>query len=160
MHLDRFVIEAVSPWETASGGQAIRCPAAATCTATLRLDRASGVYDIAVQYFDEDDGASTFTLAVGSRQIDRWVADEELPSRDPNGHTSTRRVIRGIALTMGDTLRLDAMPEGGVIMCHPGVVDAELERVDPLTSLREQEYAYLKGEMFPRTLAEHGVALA
>ena len=55
---------------------------------------------------------------------------------------------------------LDSMPEGGLIMCHPGVVDAELERVDPLTSLREQEYAYLKGEVFPRTLAEHGVALA
>jgi chitin disaccharide deacetylase len=54
---------------------------------------------------------------------------------------------------------LEGMPEGGLIMCHPGTVDAELERVDPLTHLREQEYAYFKGEAFPRVLAEHGVAL-
>ena len=55
---------------------------------------------------------------------------------------------------------LDAIPEAGLIMCHPGVVDAELERLDPLTTLREREYAYFLGEDFPRVLAEHGVALA
>jgi predicted glycoside hydrolase/deacetylase ChbG (UPF0249 family) len=45
-------------------------------------------------------------------------------------------------------------------MCHPGRVDAELERLDPLTILREREYDYLLDEAFPRILAEHGVALA
>ena len=45
-------------------------------------------------------------------------------------------------------------------MCHPGVVDAELERLDPLTRLREREYAYLLGDEFPLKLAEHGIALA
>jgi predicted glycoside hydrolase/deacetylase ChbG (UPF0249 family) len=55
---------------------------------------------------------------------------------------------------------LAATGEAGVIMCHPGVVDAELERLDPLTALREREYAYFLGEDFPRALADHGVALA
>jgi chitin disaccharide deacetylase len=55
---------------------------------------------------------------------------------------------------------LAAMPEAGLIMCHPGRVDAELERLDPLTILREREYDYLLDEAFPRILAEHGVALA
>jgi predicted glycoside hydrolase/deacetylase ChbG (UPF0249 family) len=55
---------------------------------------------------------------------------------------------------------LDRLPEDGVVMCHPGFVDAELRRVDPLTDPREKEYAYLAGDGFPRVLAEHGVALA
>jgi predicted glycoside hydrolase/deacetylase ChbG (UPF0249 family) len=54
---------------------------------------------------------------------------------------------------------LDQLPEGGVVMCHPGFVDAELQRLDPLTSLREREYAFLAGESFPDMLASHGVAL-
>src|SRR4029078_8585010 len=41
---------------------------------------------------------------------------------------------------------LQSLPECGLIMCHPGHVDAELERLDPLTTLREQEYAYFCGD--------------
>jgi len=55
---------------------------------------------------------------------------------------------------------LDALPDGGVVMCHPGFVDDELRRLDPLTTLRENEYAYFAGESFPAVLAAHGVALA
>jgi predicted glycoside hydrolase/deacetylase ChbG (UPF0249 family) len=55
---------------------------------------------------------------------------------------------------------LDGLPDGSVVMCHPGVVDAELERLDPLTTLRAREYAYLKGDAFPDVLATHGIALA
>jgi predicted glycoside hydrolase/deacetylase ChbG (UPF0249 family) len=54
---------------------------------------------------------------------------------------------------------LDAMPDGGVVMCHPGLVDRELERLDPLTDLREREYAFFSEEAFPQLLAEHGVTL-
>jgi alpha-glucuronidase len=111
MQLDRYAIEAVTPWETASGGQAIRCPAAGTCIATTRFAGAGGRYDIIVQYFDENDGASAFTLAVGDRAIDRWVADSDLPSNVPNGHTSTRRVVRGVSLMSGDSIRIEARPD-------------------------------------------------
>jgi chitin disaccharide deacetylase len=55
---------------------------------------------------------------------------------------------------------LDALPEGGVVMCHPGFVDAELRRLDPLTTLREKEYAFLAGDAFPALLAAQSVALA
>ena len=55
---------------------------------------------------------------------------------------------------------LDRMPDGGVIMCHPGRVDAALRRLDPLTDLREAEYAFLGGDDFPRLLAAQGVTLA
>jgi predicted glycoside hydrolase/deacetylase ChbG (UPF0249 family) len=55
---------------------------------------------------------------------------------------------------------LDGLPDGSLVMCHPGFVDAELERLDPLTTLREQEYAFFAGDAFPALLAAHGVALA
>jgi chitin disaccharide deacetylase len=55
---------------------------------------------------------------------------------------------------------LDQLPDGGLIMCHPGFVDAELQRLDPLTTLREKEHAYFAGDAFPALLASRGVALA
>jgi chitin disaccharide deacetylase len=54
---------------------------------------------------------------------------------------------------------LDHLPDGGLVMCHPGHVDAELIRLDPLTDLREREYAYLAGDAFPAVLAARGFAL-
>jgi predicted glycoside hydrolase/deacetylase ChbG (UPF0249 family) len=55
---------------------------------------------------------------------------------------------------------LDQLPEGGVIMCHPGFVDDILIGLDPLTVQRESEYAYLAGEDFPRLLAANKVTLS
>lgn len=55
---------------------------------------------------------------------------------------------------------LDGLPDGGVVMCHPGHVDAELQRLDPLTTLREAEYRYLAGPDFPDLLAAKGVTLS
>jgi hypothetical protein len=55
---------------------------------------------------------------------------------------------------------LRALPPHSVVMCHPGFVDAELERLDPLTTQREREYAYLASDLFPGVLRTHGVALA
>jgi chitin disaccharide deacetylase len=54
---------------------------------------------------------------------------------------------------------LDDLPDGGVIMCHPGQVDAELARNDTLTTLREREYAFFKGEAFRDLLARRGYGL-
>jgi hypothetical protein len=44
-------------------------------------------------------------------------------------------------------------------MCHPGHVDAELERLDPLTTLREREYAYFCSDAFPQALKAHDLTL-
>jgi chitin disaccharide deacetylase len=55
---------------------------------------------------------------------------------------------------------LDGLPEGGLVMCHPGIVDAELARLDGFTAMREQEYSFFAGERFPRLLAERGFVLA
>lgn len=54
---------------------------------------------------------------------------------------------------------LDGLPAGGVVMCHPGHVDAALRRLDHVTDMREREYEFFRGDGFPRLLAAHGVSL-
>lgn len=54
---------------------------------------------------------------------------------------------------------VEGMPDGGLVMCHPGTVDATLAAVDPLTTLREKEYAYFKSDIFPQVLSSADVTL-
>lgn len=54
---------------------------------------------------------------------------------------------------------LDGLPAGGLVMCHPGRVDAELRQLDPLTDQREREYDYFAGEEFSALLNARGVTL-
>jgi predicted glycoside hydrolase/deacetylase ChbG (UPF0249 family) len=55
---------------------------------------------------------------------------------------------------------LDGLPEGGLIMCHPGFVDQTLIGLDPFTTQREHEHAFLGAEGFSRLLAANNVTLA
>ncbi|NJL50683.1 MAG: ChbG/HpnK family deacetylase [Blastochloris sp.] len=52
------------------------------------------------------------------------------------------------------------LPDGSVVMCHPGKVDAELIARDPLTTHRETEFAFLAGDGLPAALAAAGAELA
>ena len=54
---------------------------------------------------------------------------------------------------------LKGLPEGGLIMCHPGIVDHALIALDKLTTLREREYDYFKSDAFPAALAANNVTL-
>lgn len=54
---------------------------------------------------------------------------------------------------------LDGLPDGGLVMCHPGFVDDILAGLDPMTDVREREHAYLAGDAFPRLLADSNVTL-
>ena len=61
----------------------------------------------------------------------------------------------------GDLMRqfIAGMPEGGLVMCHPGFVDDTLASLDPLTTQREAEHAYLAGSEFPPLLEANNVTL-
>ena len=54
---------------------------------------------------------------------------------------------------------LGCLPERGVVMCHPGFVDDILASLDPLTTTREIEHAYLASDAFPRLLNMNNVTL-
>lgn len=55
---------------------------------------------------------------------------------------------------------LSAVEPGLLIMCHPGRPDAELARLDSVTTSRADELAYLSGAQFPADLAAAGCRLA
>jgi predicted glycoside hydrolase/deacetylase ChbG (UPF0249 family) len=55
---------------------------------------------------------------------------------------------------------LNSLPDGGLVMCHPGFVDETLLSLDPLTAQREHEHAFLASEQFPPLLAANNVTLA
>lgn len=54
---------------------------------------------------------------------------------------------------------LKGAPEGGVVMVHPGRVDAALGARDPLTGRREEELAVLASPVLPQILAQAGARL-
>ena len=55
---------------------------------------------------------------------------------------------------------LDQLPADGLVMCHPGFVDAELKERDPLTDRREVEYAFFASDQFRQVLARAGATLS
>jgi alpha-glucuronidase len=112
MKLEGYAPVDVTPWETASGGKAVAC-SQSSCSAGFQFTRESGTYDIAVQYFDQNNGVSHFELFVNDHSVGTWAADNHLPSDKMNGHTSTRRVFEVVALHSGDTLKIVGHPDGG-----------------------------------------------
>lgn len=54
---------------------------------------------------------------------------------------------------------LEGLPDGGLVMCHPGFVDDILAGLDPMTDVREREHAYLAGDAFARLLVDSKVTL-
>jgi predicted glycoside hydrolase/deacetylase ChbG (UPF0249 family) len=55
---------------------------------------------------------------------------------------------------------LDGLPNGGLVMCHPGHVDDVLIGLDPFTDQRAREYAFLASDDFSRLLDTNKVTLA
>lgn len=68
-------------------------------------------------------------------------------SKEPEFGALMRQFLRG-------------MPEAGVVMCHPGIVDDVLISLDPLTTQREREYDFFRGEHFLPLLAASEVTLS
>jgi alpha-glucuronidase len=112
MQLKGYIAMDVTPWENASGGKGIECAKASGCSASFRFDRSAGTYDLDVQYFDQNNGESTFRVFVGERKVDEWVANDHLPATKPGGDSSTRRKIPALLLRRGDEIRIEGVPGG------------------------------------------------
>lgn len=112
MDLQGYSVIDVTPWEGASGGgKAIVCAAPAeSCSASLKFTGKPGWYELAVEYFDQNNGVSTYRAFIGDQLLDEWRADLKLPSIKPNADSSTRRRIRGLALRPGDVIRIEGIP--------------------------------------------------
>jgi hypothetical protein len=92
-----------------------------------------------------------------SRRFRRLAADHGLRTNPAFAGTYSLRADTAYARLFASFL--DGLPDGGVVMCHPGHVDSALARLDHVTDAREREYDFFAGDAFPGMLAEHGVAL-
>jgi len=97
-------------------------------------------------------------LAVLSRRLRARSAACGIPTNP--AFAGTYRFTRAAGYDALFASFLEGLPDGGLVMCHPGFVDAELRRLDSLTVMREREYSFFAGERFPHLLASHGFALA
>ena len=114
MQLRGYTPIQVTPWEGASGGKAIECAQPTqSCTAALTFQGAAGWYELDVEYFDQKNGVSAFRVFVGGQLVNEWSADLRLPAIKPNGDSSTRRRIIGLALRPGDEIRIEGIPDQG-----------------------------------------------
>jgi len=113
MELRGYVAFNVTPWEAASGGKGIECPAeSAPCTASFYFTGVPGRYDMDVRYFDQSNGISQFRVYLGNQLIAECSADGHFPATVPNADSSTRFRIRDITVKTDDELRIEGRPDG------------------------------------------------
>ena len=113
MQLSGYSPVDINPWETASGGKAVACNVGDACFASFTFNRDAGLYQVAIQYFDQNNGVSHYELLVDDHLIDSWAADDHLPSDQMNGHTSTRHTTGGVELRRGSVVKIIGHPDGG-----------------------------------------------
>jgi alpha-glucuronidase len=116
VELHGYEVTDITPWEAASGAKAVQLPdSVETGSVRWKFALGDGTYDLAVQYFDEEDGISEFELAVAGKNLATWNASDHVPtpSNKPDSHTSSRKWIRGVKLHSGDEIVLTGKADGG-----------------------------------------------
>jgi alpha-glucuronidase len=111
--LENYKTIDVTPWEAASGGKAVECAAATTCSATFRYEGAAGTFQVRVRYFDQNNGISRFRALLANQVIDEWTAADRAPTRKIDSSSSSLRAIPGVQLRPGDEIRVEGTPDGG-----------------------------------------------
>lgn len=118
MELEGYEVFDVVPFEAASGYKGILTVAndtAGTAATTVPFD--TGVYDLAVNYFDVIGGRATWEVFLGNRSVGAWVGNMEdtlghAPSALPDESAATRITFRGVSVTQGQELKLVGTPDG------------------------------------------------
>ena len=97
----------------ASGGEIIETASNAEAVAQFVFSGADGVYDLALGYYDENDGAASMRLLVNGIALDDWLWDQDLGDSGLSPQTLTERQIADVALSDGDVIELRGFRDGG-----------------------------------------------
>ncbi|CAL5873596.1 uncharacterized protein PFLUO_LOCUS7877 [Penicillium psychrofluorescens] len=118
MHLSGYKTVSVTPAEAASCGKAIVTESnTEPGTAQKELSFPTGIYDIAVNYYDHLGGRSKYEIFLNEGSIGFWTGDlqDKLGhdfSEYLDGHSATRITFRGINVQKGDILKIIGQPDG------------------------------------------------
>ncbi len=114
--LTGYEVTDITPWEAASGSKFVQVAEdGAAGSIGWIFDGKAATYDVAVQYFDEEDGVSQFKLTIAGREVAAWDGSDHVPtpSDKPDSHTSSRKWIRGVELQSGDEIVLTGQADRG-----------------------------------------------
>ncbi len=107
----------------ASGGQLAELfPSTSTGAISVEWIEGSGVFDLKVDYFDENDGAPVYVVKVNGAEVGGWVADQDFGTAYATAASLTSETLPDIALSTGDILTIEVVGAAG-----------EPARVDKLT---------------------------
>jgi alpha-glucuronidase len=118
MVLDGYTVVPVTPFETASNYTAVITSSNTTAgTATMKLEFASGTYDLAVNYFDVIGGRAHWQVYLNDKSVGEWIGNHEdtlghAVSVNLDGHTASRITFKGIKIAKGDMLKIVGTPNG------------------------------------------------
>lgn len=113
MRLHGYRVVRMHPREAASGGKMVVClKDREVCRASFRFAGTSGVYRLAVQYFDVAPGVAQYQLLAGGVRVAAWRADAALPGRAASADNSTWKLVRRLRLQNGERIELVGRPDG------------------------------------------------
>ena len=82
--------------------------------ATALFDGEAGYYDVILAYFDENDGEAEISFRLNNQELDRWYADEDLGSKNPEFDTfNTRTVAQSVYLDNTSLIEVRAWEDSG-----------------------------------------------
>jgi hypothetical protein len=96
-----FGVARVGP---ASGGRVLVADRAGENWARRVFSGPSGVYDVSVAYFDENDATASARLRVNGVELDAWLWDRPDGADRPTAASFTLRTIDDVTLRMGDVV--------------------------------------------------------
>lgn len=97
----------------ASEGGLIRSDGAERSHARIRPSLPGGVYDVAVRYFDEDDGISVLGLRVDGQLAALWPWDEERGTALVDGASRAVRLVPCLGIETGSVIEIIGSADGG-----------------------------------------------
>ena len=96
----------------ASGGSLVKTNS--SFTATTKFTGSTGLYNIVIGYYDENDGASPMTVKLDGTVLDNWIFDQQLGNAAAGAdNLVTRTVANAVTLNSGALLALQASKEAG-----------------------------------------------
>ncbi len=97
----------------------------------------SGIYDIAVQYWDENDGNSSYRIFVADSMVAAWTASADSGSAEANAQTLSTYVIENISLEPVQEIKIRGIINGN----EPARIDfVEITRVPESTPVGNEIY--------------------
>ncbi len=117
-YVDRFEAEAmvlynytVEDNSSASGEKLVKVTSN-PASASFVYSGDPGVKDLAIWYYDQNNGHSTYQLYINNVLIDSWTTDQDLGSVELSAATRVSRVVSNIQLNIGDQIKIEGLMYG------------------------------------------------